>query len=126
VLQPFVGGIYNITPDLFVQGFSSLAVPTDSRDITIWYNSIGLGYWVYRGQPTEVISGVVPTVELHFNTVLNHQNDIIPRLDDTANLTGGVHINLFNNAIFGVAVGVPVSGPRPYDYEVISSLNLRF
>ena len=29
-------------------GFSSLLVPSDGRDVTVWFNDIGVGYWVYR------------------------------------------------------------------------------
>jgi hypothetical protein len=128
VLQPFIGGIYNVTPDLFVQGFSSIAVPTDSRDVTMLFNSVGVGYWLYRRPATDTfITGVIPTVEAHLNTPLNHQNDGIPdRLETTVNVTGGAHIQIFNKATFGLAVGVPVSGPRPYNVEGLTSFNLRF
>src|SRR5205823_5739736 len=47
VFQPFVGYIFNMN-DFYIHGFSSLAVPTDSRDVTLFFNDIGLGYWCYR------------------------------------------------------------------------------
>ncbi|HYT91819.1 MAG TPA: hypothetical protein VEL76_24100, partial [Gemmataceae bacterium] len=40
LLQPYIGAIYNIG-DLYIQGFTSFIVPTDSRDVTFWNNDIG-------------------------------------------------------------------------------------
>ena len=71
--------------------------------------------------------GVIPIVEFHFNTPLDHRNDGQPDpLKSTVNFTGGVQIELFNRARLGFAVGVPLTGPRPYDLEFISSFNWRF
>ena len=34
--------------DFYVQGFTALDIPTDSRDVTLWYNDVGLGYFLYQ------------------------------------------------------------------------------
>ena len=127
VFQPFIGFAHNFTPDFFIQGFSSVAVPTDDRDVTMLYNSIGAGYWIYRAPPTNFISGVVPMIEVHINTPLNRQEFGFPdRLETIVDLTGGIRLQMFGQATLGIAVGVPVSGPKPFDIEGIAQLNLRF
>jgi hypothetical protein len=50
VFQPFLGFISNPSRDWFFQGFSSIAVPTDARDVTLLFNSLGAGYWLYRNE----------------------------------------------------------------------------
>src|SRR5262249_32333222 len=42
VLQPFIGSVFNFG-DFYLQGFTSVAVPTDSRDVTILFNDYALG-----------------------------------------------------------------------------------
>jgi hypothetical protein len=48
------------------------------------------------------------------------------KLDTIVNLTGGVHIEIYHNALLGVAVGTPVSGPKPYQTEVLANFNFRW
>jgi hypothetical protein len=128
MVQPFLGAQWAISSNVFVQGFSSLAVPTDDRDATFWFNSVGLGYYLYRnGASNQPITGVVPTVELHLNTPLNHQDEGVPvKLDTIANLTTGVHIEIWHSAILGLAIGTPLTGPKPYSTEEIVSFNWRW
>ena len=121
-------GFDYLSRDLFLQGFSSLAIPADQRDVTYAFNSLAVGYWAYRDPGVaSLITGVVPTVELHVNTPLNHRGDGVPfDFNTNVNVTTGVHIELFRRALWGVAVVVPVTSPRPFDFEVITNLNLRF
>jgi hypothetical protein len=129
IVQPFVGGQWALgNGGLFVQGFSSLAIPTDDRDATFWFNSIGIGDNLYHGGPAnQVITGIIPTVELHANTPTNHQNDGTPvKLDTIVDFTGGVHIEIHHIALVGLAIGTPLTGPKPYSAEGIASFNLRF
>ena len=57
LLQPWSGFIYNLER-AYAQGFSSLIIPTDSRDSLVATSSLGVGYWLYRatdparGSPT--------------------------------------------------------------------------
>ena len=129
IVQPYVGGQWALgNGGLFVQGFSSLAIPTDDRDATFWFNSIGIGDNLYRGgSANQVITGIIPTVELHANTPTNHQNDGAPvKLDTIVDFTGGVHIEIYHIALVGLAIGTPLTGPKPYSAEGIASFNLRF
>ncbi|MCE9531307.1 MAG: hypothetical protein K8T89_09325 [Planctomycetes bacterium] len=125
LFQPWAGFIYNF-PRIYVQGFTSLVAPTDSRDLTILFNSISAGYWLYRTNQNQLLSAIVPVVEVHVNTPLNHrtQDDII-FFKDQVNLTAGVY-TMFRRLTVGAAIGVPVVGPRMYDYEAIVNANLRF
>ncbi len=128
VFQPFVGFIYHINRDVYFQGFSSLAVPTDARDVTLLFNSIAAGYHLYRAEdPDAILRGVVPVAEIHINTPLNHRGLYSAPLgfSDSVNFTGGAYIQ-FRRATLGIAAGTPLTGPKPYDLEVSANLNFHF
>src|SRR5262249_52290967 len=113
----------------YLQGFTSLAVPTDARDVTLLFNDIVVGYWLYRNNSPETwLSGVIPDLELHVNTPLNHR-DIASSgplgFPDTVDITAGSYF-VFRRAVLGLAVGVPLTGPKPFDVEGIANLNIRF
>ncbi len=127
IVQPWLGELW-CHNNLFVQGFESLAIPTDARDVTIFFKSIGAGYWLYRASdPTRLLSAVVPDVELHFATPLNHKglNNLPIGFPDTLDCTAGLYLFL-RHAVLGVGVGTPLVGPDPYDYLVTTNLNFRF
>ena len=129
ILQPFVGGVWGMG-DLFVHGYSAIDFPTRSNDVTVWYNDIGLGYFLHRERTgTAFLSAVVPTVELHINSPLNHRG--ILRTTDPAGtpdvfaLTSGVSFEFNRRATLSLGYVVPMSGPRPFDWEVLAQLNIR-
>jgi hypothetical protein len=129
-LQPYVGYLWN-WGDLYVQGFTSIDVPTDSRDVTILYNDIGIGYHLYRApDPGRLITQVVPTFEVHVNTPLDHRGSLraadLAATPDVVDLTAGTFLHLYENARLGVAVVAPVTGPRPFDVEAIVHFEVRF
>jgi hypothetical protein len=129
-LQPFIGYVYH-WDNFFVHGFTSIEVPTRIDDVTILYNDVGIGYYVYRNRCQDaLISAVVPTFEVHVNTPLNHRgalnfNDIAGTAD-VVDLTTGATFELGRRATFAAAFVVPVTGPKPYDFEVLAQLNIRF
>jgi len=127
VLQPWLGFIRFMTPRLYAQGFSSIAVPTDSRDVTILCNDLAFGYTIYRNPTDKFIQGIVPTVELHVNTPLNHRGarSIPLGFSDEVNMTCGCYMFL-PRATLGGAVGFPMVGPRPFGVEAIGSFTFRF
>ncbi len=47
IFQPWLGDLWNCK-SLFVQGFLSVAVPTDAREAILFFKSVGVGYWLYR------------------------------------------------------------------------------
>jgi hypothetical protein len=127
VIQPFVSGRV-VFGNFFVQGFSSIALPTDSRDVTYLFNDIGLGYVAYRGGPNDLIRAISPMVEVHIDTPLKNGDQIgapLP-LDTIINFTGGVQVDLMGGFQLGAAVVIPVTSPRPFDVEGIARLNFRF
>jgi hypothetical protein len=129
LLQPYVGGIYHMD-DLYVQAFSSIVVPTDSKDVTTLFNDLGIGYFVYRScQPCDSwVSFIAPTFEAHLTTPLNQRGSGGTPVGgvDILDLTGGVTVGLGKWSTFAVGVVTPVTGPKPFDVEAQAYFNLRF
>lgn len=126
LLQPFLGFLTTFD-DLYVQGFSSIVVPTNPRDVTFLANTLSVGYFLYRTDQPQLLSSVAPTVEFNLNTPLNHTSPMgqvsMPHI---LIMTAGVNFGLFNQAYLTLAVGVPVTGPKVFDIEAIARLNWRF
>ena len=127
VLQPWLGYQRYLTPRFYWQGITSIGVPTDGIDVTIYSADLGVGYWIYRSDSDSFIRGIVPTFEAHANIPLNHRGmQSVPiGFSDQLNLTSGVYV-IMPRAIMGCAVGVPVVGPKPYDFEINAYVGLHF
>jgi hypothetical protein len=128
IFEPFAGYIWVPSSSFYLQGFSSVAVPTDARDFTIMFNDIAAGWWAYRNNTSTFLNGVIPTLETHINTPLNHvglaatnaigvQNSVV--------LTAGAHV-VFGRSILTLGVADPVTGPKPFDVEAIAQFNFRY
>jgi hypothetical protein len=132
-LQPYVGFLWN-TDNCYVHGFSSIAVPTLSADAIYMFNDVGVGYWLCRApEGDRLLRAVVPTFEVHVNTPLNHRNGFQPGPslgptigEDLLDLTAGAHLVFRNGSTLTVGASVPVTGPKPDDFEIIAQFNLRF
>jgi hypothetical protein len=125
LLQPFVGGLMSFG-DFFAMGFSSVLIPTDSRDVTILFNDIGVGFLAYRGGPDSAISFIAPVSEVHVTTPLeNRHGGGVIRVPDLVVLTEGVQIG-FGPAALNLGIGIPVTGPRPFNFEGMVQFNLRY
>jgi hypothetical protein len=124
LIQPFLGYLWS-DDRLYLHGFSSLVVPTESPAPTILFNDIGVGYWLYRS--SGILHGIVPTFETHVNTPLSHRDagDVLRRVD-SVDLTLGTHFVLCNGSSAGVGVATPVTGPRLFDVELLAQVNFRF
>ncbi|MEX2118701.1 MAG: hypothetical protein WD847_03750 [Pirellulales bacterium] len=134
----------------FLHGFSSLDIPFDGDDTTLWYNDLGLGYYMRRN-PRRGLNAIIPTMELHVNSPLgNRVHDVrpTPRLNQLSdlgptslfggftgatgqveyhnqvNMTGGLTMLFNRRTALAVGMVVPMAGPNPYDYEVQVQLNL--
>ena len=46
-VQPFIGYLWR-RGDFYLHGFTAIDVPTSIRDVTMVYNDVGIGYYVYR------------------------------------------------------------------------------
>jgi hypothetical protein len=129
-IQPFLGYIFTNGGDLFLQGFGSIAVPTDSALPTMMFVDAALGYFVYRdNSPGSFLTGVVPTFETHVNIPLNHSswsaNDTYgtPTVVD---LTFGLNAVYWQRGILRVGYCVPVTGPQPFSGEFMLQFNWLF
>jgi hypothetical protein len=127
-LQPFCGSIWNFGP-LYVQHFTAVDAPTDLNDVVILSNDVGLGYFLYQKRG-ESLSAVVPTVEVHINTPLNHRG-VLGLTDpagtpDMVDLTGGVNFEYCDRSALAVGFAVPVTGPRAFDFEILAQLRWRY
>ena len=127
IFQPFAGAVVQLGSAAFVHGFSSLAVPTDSHDATFFFNDVGVCYWLFRDSDGDWLTAVVPTVEVHANIPLDKQgarNEPVGALESVV-LTEGVQL-FFGASLLQIGVATPVTGPRPFDVEVIAQLNIRY
>jgi hypothetical protein len=126
ILQPFVGYLFG-GDRFYLQGFTSVAVPTDSRDVTLLFNDVGIGYAVYRGPASQAVSAIVPTVEAHVTTPLNNRDaGALVTVPDLVVLTGGAHLGLYDRGTLTLGVATPVTGPRVFDVEAVVQFNWRF
>jgi len=126
LLQPWFGYIRN-AERFFVHGIHCIVVPSDSRDVTMLFNDVGVSYWLYRGGPDRFLTYIVPTAEVHVTTPLTHRDAQGPAfVPDLAVLTGGLHVGFLRNTTLSVGVAVPVTGPRIYSAEYFLQLNRRF
>jgi hypothetical protein len=95
------------------------------------YNDVGIGYALYQSRdPGAVLTGITPTFEVHVNTPLTHRdwdnpNDLAGT-PDFLDLTYGVHAQLGRSTLLTFGFVTPVTGPRPFDYEVIGLINVYF
>jgi hypothetical protein len=130
IVQPYIGYLWNLDR-WFIQGFSSLAVPTATGDVTILNTDIGVGYWLYKNDANERfarIGAIVPTLECHLLTPLNHRGsgNMPVGMPDSYTVTTGVQIIFPDRSTLGFAVGAPLSGASPYDVQAIVSFNYHF
>jgi hypothetical protein len=121
-LQPFVGGIYHLDR-WYVHGFSAIDVPTESPDVTFLYNDVGVSYLLYIDRSEErIVTALAPTFEVHITTPLNHRgalhtNDVVGT-PDVVDLTFGATVEMLRDASFRLGFVVPVTGPKPFDFEL--------
>jgi hypothetical protein len=127
-IQPFVG--YLFTRDRFyLQGFTSVDVPSTSQDVTLLFNDLSIGYYAYRAaDANRFLTAIVPTAEAHLNTPLNHRGFSATDLastPDVLDLTFGTNLEIRKRALISVAYVTPVTGPKPFNAELVLLLNIR-
>jgi hypothetical protein len=131
-LQPFVA--FQYTWDrAYAIGFTSVDIPTSSRDALLIYNDLGLGYYIYRNPDPNSrgwIKAVAPTVEVHVNSPTNHR-DVFNARDlagtaEVVDMTSGLNIFLPGRTVFSLGIVDPVTGPRPFSLEALALLNVFF
>ncbi len=126
--QPFVGYLFT-SGRCFLHGFVAADIPTDDRDATLLFNDVGVGYFLLDN-PDGWLSAIVPTFEAHVTNPLNHRGAFDPTdpsgTPDVVVLTGGLTFEFHRSATLAIGVGTPVTGPQPYDLEVLVQFNWRF
>ena len=126
--QPWTGFIWNFG-DTFIHGFSSVVIPDDRRDVTAWYNDLGVGFWLRKDQRDNFFHGIVPTAEIHLGTPLRSGSVTDfdrAHMSDYLSLVGGVNFVFGTNSTIGISTGAPVVGPKPWQLEAHVSINFRF
>jgi hypothetical protein len=129
-VQPFLGYLL-IRDRFYLHGFLSLSVPSSVRDVTMVYNDLGIGYFVYRStDPDSALTSIAPTFEVHVNSPLTHRdwfnaNDPTGTAD-VVDLTYGLNVTFYKQSVITLGMVTPVTGPRPFNYEAILLFNWRF
>lgn len=131
LVQPFIGYLKN-WGQWYLHGFVSVEVPVQhGDDVTLLFNDVGVGYrWFESNDCSRCITAITPTAEVHVNTPLNHRG-ILSSLDpagtpDSVDLTFGGHVEFRSRTRLSLAAVVPVTGPRPFEIEIVALLNVRF
>jgi hypothetical protein len=127
LLQPFFGYLVNFGP-LYVHGFTAMVVPTDSQDVTVFFEDLGIGYRLFEAPDAgTLLTSITPTLEVHAAIPLNHRSgDDLIEVSDIVSFTGGVHFGIGPRSILTLGVNAPVTGPTPYHVEAMVQYNLRF
>jgi hypothetical protein len=76
------------------------------------------------------VNAVVPTLEVHVNTPLNHRG-VLGLTDpagnpDLVDLTGGVQFEFLDRSSLGIAFAMPVTGPRMFDFQILAQFRCRY
>jgi len=127
IFQPFVGFMYFLSENLYVHGFSSLAIPFSESVSTDWFNDIGVGWYAWRDGNCS-LNAIVPTAELHIETPFGNQGVFSYPIGelDTWVVTLGAHLLFHNHSELTFAYESPLSGPRPFQSEYVCQFNYHF
>jgi hypothetical protein len=129
-LQPFLGYYWG-RGRFFMQGFESIDVPLDRRDVVMLYNDTGIGYYVFRSNdPQSWITSIAPTLEVHVNVPLTHR-DVLNIRDpagtaDVVDLTYGINTLFGRRSLLTLGFITPVTGPRPFNLEAAAYFTYYF
>ena len=98
--------------------------------VVMLQNSVGAGFFLYQKQTRDGVTAVIPTVEVHVNTPLNHRgvlalNDPAGNTDQV-NITGGINFEYGDASSAGIAFVRPLVGPRLFDFQVVFQVRYRY
>jgi hypothetical protein len=128
-LQPFCGWIWPMKK-FYLQGFTAVDAPLDLNDVVMLSNDFAAGYILCQRSRAHSVIAVVPTVELHLNTPLNHRG-VLDLTDQAGNpdlidVTGGVQFEYNDRSSLGIAFATPVTGPRMFDFQILVQVRCRY
>jgi hypothetical protein len=132
-VQPYGAFIYN-SGDLFFQGFMSITAPILHTESIVLFTDFGVGYWWYRNPEGRLLTAFAPTFEIHIADPLRQPDSAVLdagifdtlRLNNVVDLTVGTTLEFATRTTLGLGLVVPVTGPRPFDVELLAQLNYRF
>jgi hypothetical protein len=125
LVQPYIGYIFN-QGGIFIQGFNSAAIPTDSKDVAVMFTDLGIGITAYLPD-CQSLHFITPTLEIHVTTPLNHRSQLdVVRVPDSIDLTAGVHVGFGSHSLLTIGATTPVSGPAQFYVGGIAQLNFLF
>ncbi len=132
-VQPYGAFIYN-RGDLFFQGFMSITAPILHTESIVLFTDLGVGYWWYRNPEGRLLTAFVPTFEIHIADPLRQPDAAVLdvgifdtlRLNNVVDLTVGTTLEFGTRTTLGLGLVVPVTGPKPFDLELLAQLNYRF
>jgi hypothetical protein len=126
LFQPFVGWITR-WERFYCSNFSSVVIPTDMRDAAMMFGDLALGYYLYNNPASDVLNNVIPTLEAHLTTPLNHRGLLAGPVSalDALVLSGGFHL-VRRSACVTLGGSLPVTGPHPVDFGFFAQLNVAF
>jgi len=128
--QPFIAYLWRYER-FYLQGFSGFDFPSSNSDVTLMYNDVGFGYFLYQNpDPSRLITAIAPTFEIHVDSPLNHRNPF-NSFDPAAspyvcNFTYGLNVLMYGRAQVTTALVTPVTNPKPFDCEFALQLNFYF
>lgn len=125
LIEPFLGYYWSCRR-FYIHGFMSAMIPTDSTDVIIAFNDIGVGYSLYQ-TAGKLITTIIPTAEFHVNTPINKTaaSDFL-NYKNSLDFTGGVNFVFNHRSSLGLAIGTPMIGPNPFNVEGLANFNWRF
>lgn len=109
--------------------------------------NVGAGYWLQREPEARFLTGIAPTIEMHYTTTLEDARTLENRVQflpgliepelkvgnlsnriDVLNLTLGSTMEFMNRATVATGFVVPLrlGSDKPFDFEVIVQVNWRF
>jgi hypothetical protein len=128
-LQPFVGSVWT-GGGWYLQHFTAVDAPTDLNDVVLLSNDMGVGYFLYQTHRPGCLTAIVPTVEVHVTTPLNHRG-VLGLTDkagtpDMVDITAGVNFEYADRSDLAVGFATPVTGPRMFDFEILAQVRCRY
>ncbi len=151
-LIPFLA--YQAAPndDFFFNGFLQVDTPTNAnnvvagsgtnrreatvRDQTLLYVDASFGYWLFRDEEAEFLTGLAGVLELHYTAALNRADNVDfnfvhfgdgPGRFNVINLTTGVQANIGRSTLVRASFVAPLRGDpnRFFDSEVSLAIVFR-
>jgi hypothetical protein len=94
--------------------------------VMLFNNSGAIAWFLYQNATDRFVNAVVPTLEAHVRTPLNHRSTDDPiYFQDQVNLTAAVSFRTAR-ASLSPAICVPLASPKPYNAEFNMMLNVRY